>query len=73
MYLASAGMDGRMDGRTDRHTDVQRETIITHHYRVEEYKNILFLKEIFLFLIYSFENLCISYVLSKRTCMLFTV
>ena len=27
------------DGRTDRHTDVQRETIISRHYRVAGYNN----------------------------------
>ena len=33
--------DGRTtDGRTDRHTDVQRETIISRHYRVAGYKTI---------------------------------
>ena len=30
--------DRRMDGQMDRHMDVQRETIIPHHYIVAGYK-----------------------------------
>ena len=30
-----------MEGHTDGHTDIQRETIITHHYHVAGYKNVI--------------------------------
>ena len=41
VIIRKQNTDVRMsDGWTDRHTDVQRETIITHHYCVAGYKNV---------------------------------